>query len=249
MITRFTTWRPDYSDTHTVECGVLINDFTGTQIVIEYQRRFRKMAWMRVSVNPDDAAGLGRRELESILCAFRPYRLRSLELALDFPSESEMDADFVRRYLKSGKSRLRHRPKYPQAAWLGTARAAKLVRSYPKVPVDGFRIELQLNSKFLEKRGINVPADFLRLVGIAKSQIEFFDVNWSSLSRSVKRHYPQNAGILIKEVRQRSEVLGELLKYLRSIGITNPVRFLIPMDINRTVSAAVRLWAQRWAKG
>lgn len=160
-----------------------------------------------------------------------------------------MDADFVRRHLKSGKSRLRVTPKYPEAAYFGAAKSSKFIRSYFKPPIDGYRIELQLNPNFLETHGVKTPADFVRLAGITTSQIRFFDVDWPALSRSIRRHYPRDAAILLRKAREHSDVLTELLKFLRAIGITNPTRFLIPMAINRTVSAALRSWARRWAKG
>jgi hypothetical protein len=227
----------------------LVNDSSGTEIDIEYQPRLRKMASLRVSVHPDDAAGLSRREAENIFQAFPSCSLRKVEIACDFPNAIGIDAEFVRRHLKLGKSRLRHGRKYPHAAWFGAAHAAKFVRSYPKAEVDGYRIELQLNHPFLSKHNIHESPDFARLAEVAESQIRFFDLDWQSLSRSIWRHYPRHAPLLLTQVKARCAVLTELLKFLGSIGISNPTRFLVPMSINRTVSAALRRWARRWTEG
>jgi hypothetical protein len=57
---------------------------TGTRIFLKYQPRFRHLAPMTVDVVPDDVRGLRRPELERILRAFAPYRLKVIEIALDF---------------------------------------------------------------------------------------------------------------------------------------------------------------------
>jgi len=205
------------------------------------------MSGMRITVIPEDIAGLTRTELEKISPAFAPFSFRKVEIACDFPKAIGMNAEFVRRHLKPGKSRLRHAPKYPEAAWFGVAHAAKFVRSYLKAEVSAYRIELQLSRQFLHKHNIHGPPDFVRLEEVAASQIRFFDVDWASLSRSIRRHYPRDASLLLIKVQAHSAVLTELLKFLGSIGISNPTRFLVPMAINRTVYAALRSWARRWA--
>ena|ERR1700745_317442 len=63
----------------------LINDQTKTKIFINYKRRYRRLASIRVAIVPDDVAGLRRPEFETIVRAFEPYRLVHVELAIDFP--------------------------------------------------------------------------------------------------------------------------------------------------------------------
>jgi hypothetical protein len=132
----------------------LVNDSSATKIDIEYQRCLRKMSGMRITVIPEDIAGLTRTELEKISQALSPYSLRKVEIACDFPKAMGMNSEFVRRHLKPGKSRLRHAPKYPEAAWFGAAHAAKFVRSYLKAEVHGYRVELQLNHLSLRKNNM-----------------------------------------------------------------------------------------------
>ena len=63
----------------------MLSTATGTRLFISYVPRFWKLAYLRVSVIPDDMRGLRRRELDAILRAFLPYQLRIVELAIDFP--------------------------------------------------------------------------------------------------------------------------------------------------------------------
>jgi hypothetical protein len=62
----------------------LRNSGTKTEIFIQYQPRFRRMAPVRVVVVPADLPGLRRGELERILSAFVPFRLSIVEVRLDF---------------------------------------------------------------------------------------------------------------------------------------------------------------------
>jgi hypothetical protein len=62
----------------------LLNSGTRTEIFIQHQPRFRRMAPIRVAVVPADIPGLRRIELEYILSAFVPFRLSIVEVRLDF---------------------------------------------------------------------------------------------------------------------------------------------------------------------
>jgi hypothetical protein len=64
---------------------ILTNTQTKTRLFVYYRPRFRGLPAVRVVVLPDDVPGIRRGEFEKILRAFAPYRLRNLELALDFP--------------------------------------------------------------------------------------------------------------------------------------------------------------------
>ena len=157
-----------------------------------------------------------------------------------------MDANFVRRGLKCGKSKLRYNVRFPDAAWIGAASSPKFIRSYPKSSIGRYRVELQVNREFLTKHNLRTPADLVRLAEIARSQIRFLDVDWIALSTHIRRHFPRYPEILLRKAREQEGVITELLQFLRCIGVTNPTRFLVPMSINRTVSDALRLWTRRW---
>jgi hypothetical protein len=156
-----------------------------------------------------------------------------------------MNAGFVRRHGKFGKSKLRPNRRYLQAVWFGVPGSAKFVRGYPKPQIGGFRLEQQLNRDFLDRHGIKTPEDFARLPEILIRQIGFFRVNWTELSRYMRRHlrHPQ---ALLSMARRRSGILIELLTFLRSISIANPDRFLLPMAINGRISEALKQWAEQW---
>ena len=153
-------------------------DRSGTHLFVEYQPRFRRLAPVRVAIFPDDVTGLRRRELEAILSAFRPYRLRILEIAIDFPRSRGMSAQFIRRTVRCGKSRMRPNKNFPDAVWLGAPKSEKFLRSYPKPSIDGFRVEMQFNRGAIKKYGLNDPGNWVHLPEIVVRHIGFFRVAW-----------------------------------------------------------------------
>ena len=158
-----------------------------------------------------------------------------------------MNAGYVRRHGKFQKSRLRRNRRFPLAVWFGAPGSAKFVRGYPKPQIGGFRLEHQLNRGFLERHGIKTPEDFARFPEILISQIGFYRVNWTDLSRFMRRHL-RHPEALLRMALRRSGVLTELLTFLRCISIANPDRFLLPLPINEVIYDALRAWGEQWTR-
>jgi hypothetical protein len=158
-----------------------------------------------------------------------------------------MNAGFVRRHGKFQKSRLRCNRRFPRAVWFGATGSAKFVRGYFKRQIGGFRLEHQLNRGFLDRHGIKRTEDFARLPEILISQMGFYRMNGTDLSRYMRRHlrHPQ---ALLSMARRRSGILTELLKFLRCISVTNPERFLQPLPINEVIYDALRAWGKQWKR-
>jgi hypothetical protein len=161
-----------------------------------------------------------------------------------------VNARFVKRHGKFGKCRRRRNKRnkrFPRAVWFGAAGSARFFRAYPKPEIQGFRLEHQANRAFLEQYGIEAPADYARLPELLIQQIGFYRMNWSELSRFVRRHL-RHPDAILSMARRRSGILIELLTFLRCISIANPERFLRPLPINAAVYAALREWARVWRK-
>jgi hypothetical protein len=156
-----------------------------------------------------------------------------------------VNARFVERHGKFGKCRRRRNKRFPRAVWFGATGSARFFRGYPKPEIQGFRIEHQANRDFLDRYGIKTPADYARIPEILIRQMGFYRMNWTELSRFMRRHLRQPDAIL-RMARRRSGILIELLTFLRSISIANPDRFLLPMAINGRISEALRQWAEQW---
>jgi hypothetical protein len=218
----------------------LVNDTTKTWLIISYKPRFRQLPLMRVAVVPADVPGLWRSELARILRAFAPHGLAIVEVAIDFPRSRKLNAGFIRRHVKFGKSRMRRNSKYPKAVWLGAPASATFLRCYPKPQVGGFRVETQFNSAYLKKHGIEAPRDFLRLSPLLAKNLGFFDLDWPKLSRYARRHL-RHPDELLQMARDRRQSLNTMLKFLRAV-IPNVNRFLVPMKINGEISQALQEW-------
>jgi hypothetical protein len=156
-----------------------------------------------------------------------------------------VNAGWVKRYGKCGKCQLRRNERFPRAAWLGAAGSAHFFRAYPKPDIHAFRLEHQVNRGFLDRYGIETPADYARLPEIFNRQSGFFQVNWPAVNTYVRRHlrHPQ---ALLSMARRRSDTLTGLLKFLRCISVTNPERFLRPLPINEVICDALRAWGEQW---
>jgi hypothetical protein len=159
-----------------------------------------------------------------------------------------MTANFVRRHLKCGKSRVRPNVRFPKAVWFGVPGSDHFARCYPKPSVNGFRIEEQCNRGFLVRHAVSTPADIVRLPEIFIQQLGFYRVDWTRLSAHVRRR-PRYAELILGKARDHEKCLDDLLRFLRTVGISNPRRFLIPLQLNSEIRRAVRQWNQHWKSG
>jgi hypothetical protein len=230
----------------------MIDTVTRTRLFINYNPRFRQLPGLRVTVVPDDASGMQRPELEEILSAFAPYEfpeggLRVVEVASDFTRRG-MNAAFVRRHVRFGKSRMRPNVRFPKAAWFGVAGSDHFLRCYWKPSVLAFRTEAQFNRGSLIKHGVHTALDIARLPPVLLKQLGFHRIDWDRLSANVRRH-PRYADVILRKAREQETCLNQLLRFLRNVGISNPVRFLVPLAINLEIEQAVQKWSQQWESG
>lgn len=221
----------------------LQNTSTGTRVSISYSPRFLSQPLIRIATAPEDKAGARRRELSQLLRAFAPTTLSVVEMVVDFPLGT-VDAKFVRRHVKFGKSRMRRNSRYPHAVWLGAPRSARFLRCYPKPAIGRFRLEVQFNRYFLQRHQIVRPGDFKRLANVFGKNVGFFEVNWTELRRYAHRHL-RHPGEMIRMARERRNNLVEMLKFLRSV-IPNANRFLVPLPINKNIKKALDRFQRKW---
>ena len=73
----------------------------------------------------------------------------------------------------------------------GSARSSKVVRAYAKFEASSFRIEFQLNARFLRKHQINHASDFAKLATILSSHhICFATLDDNKLRRALAAQQP-----------------------------------------------------------
>jgi hypothetical protein len=156
----------------------LVSETTDTKMFVRHCPRFRRLASLRVAVAPEDMSGQLRPELEGILHAFSPYRLRIIEVAIDFPASRGINAQFIRRHLRCGKARMRPNKNFPEAVWFGVPKSDQFVRCYPKASINGFRVEVQFNRGAIERYGLDDLRNWGRLPEVVMRHMRFFEVAW-----------------------------------------------------------------------
>jgi hypothetical protein len=156
-----------------------------------------------------------------------------------------VNGKLVRSHVRCQKSRMRPNNRYPNADWFGAPGSDKFLRCYEKPQVGAYRIELQMNAKFLEAHAIRNAGDFPRLDAIVARQIVFFRVDWRRLSAYVRRNL-RYSDVILRKARERKGNLDQLLRFLREVTVSNPERFLVRMTINENISQALRKWNKQW---
>ncbi len=139
------------------------NPRSGTQIFLQYRPLRPWLPPAKLTIIGDDLTGLERPELERVVEAFADYRLLLVEVALDFPAGSGVNAGFLRRHGRFGRSRFNENYRFPRSLRWGSRKSSKLIRAYTKPAVRGFRVELELHSAWLRERNIQQLADLGRL--------------------------------------------------------------------------------------
>lgn len=223
------------------------DDASGIRLFANHKPMRRGLPSVRVAIVPDDRMGLDRSQLQSIIDALEPCEIRIVEMALDFANPTSVDADFIRRSCKFGKSRLRPNKNFPHAAWLGAPKSHAFLRAYPKPEIDGFRVEIQFNREALAQGGVLTPNDFPKLVAVISQKLGFFEFDWNALTRFARKHL-RHCDRILRLAGQRRTNLSDLLRFLRSMTIANPGRFLTSLSINEDVKSALRRWNRGWTK-
>ena len=206
----------------------------------------------RVTLIPRDSTGLLLEDLRFILELIPEFKLVLVEIALDFPLESVVDTLFVRRHMLAGKTRLRPGGNKLHERW-GSARSSKVVRAYAKFEASSFRIEFQLNARFLRKHGTNHAFDFPKLATILpRHHIHFAALDGTKLREHLRRsRLPAKTKIaILKSVAESRKSLWSTLRLLRRRWhFVNARRLLSPLpEMNAVVLAALNEWATQWQK-
>ena len=204
----------------------------------------------RITIEPRDETGLLFQDLALILELLPQFKIVLLEIALDFPLDSIVDTSFVRQHLLCGKTWMRAGGTALHEKW-GTFRSSKVVRSYAKFAILRFRIEFQLNARFLRKHGINHASDFAKLATILPGKHVYF----AALEDKKLREHLRRSGLphktkteILKTVAKSRKSLWSTLRLLRQkCHFVNVRRLLSPLpEMNGIVIAALNQWAKQW---
>jgi hypothetical protein len=222
------------------------------RIYVEHGPNAHWAAPFRVTITPKDGSGLLPGDFLSVLEILTDFKLVLIEVAFDFPLDSIVDVEFVRRRLLSGKMWLKRTvgaDKYHQK-W-GQRGCSKAVRAYAKWEASTLRVELQLHARFLRRKQIKDVFDFQRLPAILlKNHIWFADVDQSNLVARLRRNGIERGKEMeiLKQVRARVASLWETLKFMRqALHLTNVNRLLRPLDaVNGVVADALVRLAAQW---
>ena len=204
----------------------------------------------RITIEPRDETGLLFQDLALILELLPQFKIVLLEIALDFPLDSIVDTSFVRQHLLCGKTWMRLGGTGFRERW-GSARSNKVVRAYAKFEASSFRIEFQLNSRFLRKHGINHASDFAQLATILSSHhICFAKLDDNKLREHLRRSAlpHKTRAELLKAVAKSRKSLWSTLRLLRQKWhFVNVRRLLSPLpEMNGIAIAALNQWATQW---
>jgi hypothetical protein len=220
------------------------------EIIIEYGPNVGWLPKFRITIVPRDTTGLLLEDLRFILELIAEFKLVLVEVALDFPLRSVMDTSFVRQHMLCGKTWLRVGGNVLHQRW-GTARSSKVVRAYVKVEASSFRIEFQLNARFLRQHRINHASDFQKLATILPGK----NIHFASLDNTKLREYLRRGGLphktkteILSAVATNQKSLWSTLRLLRrKWRFANVRRLLTPhAEMNRIVVDALNEWATQW---
>ena len=222
------------------------------EIIIESGPNVGWLPKFRITIIPRDTSGLLLEDLRFILELIPEFKLVLLEVALDFPLRSVLDTVFVQRHALFGKTWMRLGGTALYQRW-GTARSSKIARAYAKFEASSFRIEFQLNARFLRKHGINHASDFPKLATILpRHHIHFASLDNNKLRQHLQRSGPPHktkTEILQTVAKSRKSLWATLRLLRRKWHFTNVRRLLSPLpEMNAVVLAALNEWATQWQK-
>ena len=220
------------------------------KIIIESAPNVAWLPKFRITIIPRDETGLLFADLCLILELLPQFKIVLLEVALDFPLQSAVDTSFVRKHMLCGKTWMRVGGTALYAKW-GSHRSSKIARAYAKFEASSFRIEFQLNARFLRKHGINHTSDFAKLATILSSQhIYFAALDGTKLREHLRRSalpHKTKTEILKTVAKSRKSLWSTLRLLRRKWHFTNVRRLLSPLpELNGIVLSALNKWAEQW---
>jgi hypothetical protein len=225
----------------------LINRTNEIRLFIQHRPVMPGLAPFKITVVRNDKRRLSQRHVGQIVSALTSYRLLLLEIALDFPLENGVNADFVRRHAIFGKSRARNSRLFANTLRYGGRRSDKLVRCYVKGNLQCFRIELEIHSSLLRRHGLVRFEDLRKLPHLlCPTHIWFARLDWQAVVRHLDRR-GVSANKMAELEFARSCPIHTALKVLRgTLGVKNAHRFLKPLAINRRLLLALHAWARNY---
>jgi hypothetical protein len=224
---------------------ILKNRKTNTTLNIQYQPRPPWLEEAKITIIADDLNGLQRAELEMICSQFRATRLLTVEVAFDFVRASGIDRAFVRAHGHFGKSQPIGGNFYSTLNY-GRRKTGKFVRAYDKPALSCYRVELELHSGWLRQHDMLQLADLCKLSDFLVTHISFVRFDWGRLASYLNRQRDSEAEKILWEVRRRRHNLHRALKYLRTVRVCNPHRFLTCLPANDKIKQALDVWLHIW---
>jgi hypothetical protein len=220
------------------------------EIIVESAPNARWLPRFRITIVPRDPTGLLFQDLRFILELIPNFKLVLVEIAFDFPLETVVDTLFVRRHMLAGKTRLRPGGNALHERW-GSARSSKVVRAYAKFEASSFRIEFQLNARFLRQHGIDHVSDFAKLATILpRHHIHFAALDNNKLRQHLRRSalpHKTKTEILRAVATNRKSLWSTLRLLRRKWHFVNARRLLTPVtEMNALVVAALNERATQW---
>lgn len=221
------------------------SESSSCKISIQYKRQAPWLPWCRITLIGDDRTGLTLDEVQSILVDVPDHTISVLELAFDFNRETQVDEQFVIRYMRFGKSRRQKNRGGPGTLRFGSRSSPKLVRCYQKKKLNRYRVELELHSSLLKRLSIRNIADLgVVATKLYPAHIAAKVIRWEKLqSHLVRRHGAREGHRLYEEARERAEKsLHRTMRFLSKV-VHNPHRFVGLQVRNCHIREALLRWA------
>jgi hypothetical protein len=218
-------------------------------IAEQYKPKRRWLSDCRFLMTADDKTGIMPDELNALLEPTLSHRISMVELALDFSTSLGVDETFVRRHGLFGKSR-RRKMEYAGLLRFGSRASTKLVRCYFKTVVAAYRVEIQANSGLLRRYKIKSADELPRLAPLLHpAHIRFAALAKGPLKKHLIRKFGSDGILVYDEAKRRATCSLRLaLRYLASVRITNPSRFLTPLPINDEIRLAIKRWSRKFSR-
>jgi len=192
------------------------------QVIVESAPNVGWLARFRITVIPRDGSGLLLQDLCLILELIPDVKIVLVEIAFDFPLRSVVDTSFVQEHMLCGKTWMRAGGTALHERW-GSSRSAKVARAYAKFEVPSFRLEFQLNARFLRKHQINNAFDFPKLATILPRHHIYF----ATLDDRKLREQLQRSGLphktkteILKTVAESRKACGPRCVFCAANGVS-----------------------------
>jgi hypothetical protein len=215
----------------------------------QYQPQLRWLSDCRFLMIAEDKTGITPHEIKALLKQTLGHRVSMFELALDFSPSLGIDEQFVRRHALFGKSR-RRKQEFAGFLHFGSRASTKLVRCYRKESVSAYRVEIQANSGLLHRHKIKDTEDLPRLASLLyPTHFRFVGLALKPLRRHLIWKFGLDGMLVYNEAKRRSNTsLRGALRYLASVHVSNPSRFLAPLPINQEVQRAIKRWVKTFSR-